>query len=88
MLYDEAIRIAEITDGTAHTLIVAEDSGWEDGQWINGRNIFDQAYSINWPYGGDTGVFPENEIRSGHPGGDACVRCATEACGSCPNRWT
>ncbi len=69
MLYDQAIRISEITDGTSHTLIVAEDSGWRDGQWINGRNIFDQAYAINAPYGGATGVFPENEIRSEHPGG-------------------
>lgn len=63
MIYDRAFRIAEITDGTSHTLIVAEDTRWSDGQWINGRNIFDQAYAINaapsW----------ENDIRSAHPGG-------------------
>jgi len=63
MLYDRAVRIAEIRDGTSHTLIVSEDSSWIDGQWINGRNIFDQAFPINqapaW----------ENDIRSEHPGG-------------------
>ncbi len=48
MLYERAIRIKEMTDGTSNTLIVSEDSAWQDGQWINGRNIFDQAYAINF----------------------------------------
>ncbi len=63
MIYDRAFRIAEITDGTSHTLIVAEDTAWPEGQWINGRNLFDQGFAINaapaW----------ENDIRSAHPGG-------------------
>jgi hypothetical protein len=44
-------------------LIVGEDSRFSDGQWINGRNIFDQAFAINTapPY--------ENDIRSEHTGG-------------------
>jgi prepilin-type N-terminal cleavage/methylation domain-containing protein/prepilin-type processing-associated H-X9-DG protein len=63
MLYDRAIRIAEITDGTSHTLLVSEDSGFADGQWINARNVFDQAYPIN-----QAPSF-ENDIRSKHPGG-------------------
>lgn len=63
MLLDRATSISEITDGTSQTLIVAEDSSSPDGQWINGRNLFDQAFAIN--------AAPEfeNDIRSEHPGG-------------------
>lgn len=67
MLYDRRVSIREITDGTSTTLIVSEDGGWKDGQWINGRNLFDQAYAIN--YRPPPGQPPENEIRSDHPGG-------------------
>ena len=67
MLYDTAISIDHIQDGLSHTLIIAEDSRFDDGQWINGRNVFDQAYAINaapeW----------ENDIRSEHPQGGALV---------------
>ena len=51
---------------------------WADGQWINGRNLFDQAYAINWPTW-------EDEIRSRHPGGaqalfgDGAVRLIDES---------
>ncbi len=63
MIYNRAISIGEIRDGTAHTLIVSEDSAWQDGQWINALNVFDQAFPINRapPF--------ENDIRSNHPGG-------------------
>lgn len=63
MIYKRAISISEICDGTAHTLIVSEDSAWHDGQWINALNVFDQAFPINRapPF--------ENDIRSNHPGG-------------------
>jgi len=63
MLYDVSIPLVLIRDGASHTLIVAEDSMWPDGQWINGRNVFDQAYAIN------AAPAVENDIRSQHPGG-------------------
>lgn len=75
MLYDRAIQIAEIRDGTSNTLIVAEDSAWADGQWINGLNIFDQAYPINFPPDPAIGIYAENEIRSDHPGGANGLFC-------------
>jgi prepilin-type N-terminal cleavage/methylation domain-containing protein/prepilin-type processing-associated H-X9-DG protein len=63
MLYDRAISVCQITDGCSTTLIVSEDGGWRDGQWINGKNVFDQAYPIN-----QAPAF-ENDIRSQHGGG-------------------
>jgi prepilin-type processing-associated H-X9-DG protein len=79
MLFDESVAIDDIVDGTSHTVIIAEDSRFPDGQWINGRNIFDQAFAINaapdW----------ENDIRSEHAGGangvlaDGSVRFLTES---------
>ncbi len=63
MLYDRSIRIGDILDGTSTTLVISEDSNFVDGQWINGRNVFDQAFGIN-----QAPDF-ENDIRSLHPGG-------------------
>ncbi len=73
MLYDDPVAIRDITDGTTSTLIVSEDSAWADGQWINGRNIFDQAYAINFET--PPGTMRENEIRSEHPGGANALLC-------------
>ena len=67
--YDEAIAIRDIPDGTSATLIVSEDSNWPDGQWINGRNIFDQAFPIN------KAPRFENDIRSRHPLGANALFC-------------
>lgn len=63
MLIDRAVGLREIADGTSRTIVVAEDTGFADGQWINGRNLFDQAFAIN-----QAPAF-ENDIRSEHPGG-------------------
>jgi prepilin-type N-terminal cleavage/methylation domain-containing protein/prepilin-type processing-associated H-X9-DG protein len=73
MLYDRAIRVEDIPDGLSTTLIVSEDGGWADGQWINARNVFDQAYAIN--YRPPPGQYVENEIRSRHPGGAHAAFC-------------
>ena len=79
MLYDQAVGSVDILDGLSKTLIVAEDTRFSDGQWINGRNVFDQAFPINaaprW----------ENDIRSDHHGGaqavlaDGAVRFLSES---------
>ena len=73
MLVDQAISIPEILDGTSFTLIVGEDSRFPDGEWINGRNIFDQAYAVNSP---EADPEKENDIRSEHPGGANGVTCS------------
>ena len=68
MLYEVPIAAEHIKDGLSNTLIVAEDTRFPDGQWINGRNVFDQSTAINraetW----------ENDIRSDHPSGAQGVR--------------
>lgn len=73
MLYEQAISIPEIIDGTSFTLIVGEDSLFADGEWINGRNIFDQAYAVNSP---EADPMIENDIRSQHPGGANGLTCS------------
>jgi prepilin-type N-terminal cleavage/methylation domain-containing protein/prepilin-type processing-associated H-X9-DG protein len=79
LIHDRAFAEREISDGLSKTIFVAECSRgpWPDGQWINGRNLFDQAYAINWPTW-------EDEIRSRHDGGaqalfgDGAVRMLSE----------
>lgn len=63
MIHDRAIAIRDILDGTSHTIAVGEDADFPDGQWINGRNLFDQAFPIN-----QAPKF-ENDLRSFHPAG-------------------
>ena len=80
MITDRGIAPREIADGLAKTILVGECAAgaWSDGQWINGRNLFDQAYAVNWP------TF-EDELRSRHPGGahalfgDGGVRLLSES---------
>lgn len=69
MIYDRAFRLTDIRDGTSHTLMISEDVGFLDGQWINGRNIFDQAFAIN------RAPSFENDIRSDHPCGANGLFC-------------
>lgn len=70
LLYDRAVRLAEVIDGTSNTLAVLEDSGrgWPmHGEWINGENIFDVANPIN--------TQQDNEAWSDHPGGAMTLWC-------------
>lgn len=63
LLNEVSISLRRITDGASQTLIVGECADFPDGQWINGRNLFDQAFAIQRapPF--------ENDLRSFHPGG-------------------
>ena len=63
MIHDQAIRFRDILDGTSTTIVVSEDADFPDGQWINGRNLFDQAFPIN------RAPKFENDMRSFHPQG-------------------
>jgi prepilin-type N-terminal cleavage/methylation domain-containing protein/prepilin-type processing-associated H-X9-DG protein len=62
MNYDRPVRIIDITDGTACTMIVSEDTH-TDSQWISALNVFDVSCAIN------TAPPLENDIVSKHPGG-------------------
>lgn len=75
MLYGQSLSVSDIKDGTSNTLIVAENAPGDDGQWINGLNIFDQAYAINLPADPANGIYEEDEIRSLHAGGANGVFC-------------
>lgn len=63
MLYDLPVSLSMILDGASQTMIVGEDAGFPDGQWINGLNVFDQAFAIN------QAPAYENDLHSDHPGG-------------------
>jgi len=67
LIYDKQFRITQISDGTSHTMMVAEDVGGPDAEWINARNVFiiDSLPNAapSW----------ENNIRSEHPGGAATL---------------
>jgi prepilin-type processing-associated H-X9-DG protein len=63
MIHDRPIGFRDILDGSTRTLMVSEDAGFPDGQWINAWNLFDQAFPIN-----RAPAF-ENDIRSMHPQG-------------------
>lgn len=69
-LYNRAVSLREVTDGTTQTLAAGEDTGrgtgW-DGEWINGENIYNQEFGINEEQ--------NNEIWSDHPGGALGVNC-------------
>ncbi len=68
MLYDDVISLRQVTDGSSHTIIVAEDTGRGtsmNGPWADGENIFDAGVPIN--------ALQNNEIWSDHPGGAQVV---------------
>ncbi len=80
LVHNRGFAEREIVDGLSKTAFVGECAvgNWPDGQWINGRNLFDQRYAVNWPTW-------EDELRSHHPGGahalfgDGSVRLLAES---------
>ena len=70
LIYDRPVRLAEVSDGLTHTIMVAEDTGrgysW-DGEWANGGNVFAVETTIN--------ETQNNEIWSDHPGGAYVLLC-------------
>ncbi len=90
LIYDRPIRMIDILDGMTNTLAVAEDSLTvhldiahdsliPKPRWIDGDNIFEQAYGVNDPRAISRDrrtqkiTFIDNEIRSEHLGGATSV---------------
>ncbi len=70
LLYDVPVSLRQVTDGSSHTVIVAEDTGrgtTMSGMWADGENIFDAGLPIN--------TLQNNEIWSDHPGGAQVLLC-------------
>jgi prepilin-type N-terminal cleavage/methylation domain-containing protein/prepilin-type processing-associated H-X9-DG protein len=70
MIWDRAVRLAQIRDGASNTMIIGEDTGrgWKlDSEWANGENIFDVADRVN--------VTQNNELWSDHADGVNALFC-------------
>ncbi|MBI3837164.1 MAG: DUF1559 domain-containing protein [Planctomycetia bacterium] len=77
LIWERPIPIAQILDGTSHTIIVSEDTGRGaafDGQWANGENIFDESGPINDRFLPEF-LWQNNEMWSDHPGGINALFC-------------
>jgi prepilin-type N-terminal cleavage/methylation domain-containing protein len=70
MVWEIAYSIPQVTGGTTHVVIVAEDTGrdwpWH-GEWADGANIFDQTAGLN--------LRQSDEMWSDHPGGVQVLTC-------------
>ncbi len=65
MIFNQAISLAQITDGASQTIHVGEDPEAINAMWISGHNIFDQSAPINARPPTEYG----EELTSQHPGG-------------------
>ena len=80
-LYDQRLAFRDCLDGLSNTLCVSEDVLGPASEWINGNNIFVQAFGIN----DVSAPLFDNEIRSLHPAGamtlflDGSVHMLTES---------
>lgn len=72
-LYNEAIELSEITDGTSKTIAAAEllNRRISECVWTNGENVFAQEEST--PINAASGL--GGDIGSPHPGGAIAVYC-------------
>ncbi len=72
MIAEKNISLAQITDGTSHTILIAEAPEGMHSLWFSVRNLFDQSGLVNAPatYGAKFIFFDYGqEISSYHPGG-------------------
>jgi prepilin-type N-terminal cleavage/methylation domain-containing protein len=70
MIYDEVVSLRQVTDGTSHTILVAEDTGrgtTMNGPWSDGENIFSAGVPIN--------RLQNNDLWSDHPRGVQVLLC-------------
>jgi prepilin-type N-terminal cleavage/methylation domain-containing protein len=70
LIYDDPISLRQVSDGSARTILVAEDTGrgtTMQGAWADGENIFDAGVPIN--------RLQNNEIWSDHPRAAQVVMC-------------
>jgi len=70
LIYDRTVSLRQITDGSTHTILVAEDTGrgsTMNGMWADGENIFDAGVPIN--------SLQNNEVWSDHVSGAQVVFC-------------
>ena len=70
MLYDRAVRTAEVRDGLTNTAVVGECTGRGvsfQSEWANGHNLFDHRFDS------PVNVTRNNELFSDHRGGVFCA---------------
>ncbi len=65
MIFNQAIGLAEILDGSSRTIIVGEAPEAINALWVSGHNLFDQSAAINARPPSEYG----EELTSQHPGG-------------------
>ena len=65
MIFNQAISLAQITDGASQTIQIGEGPEAINAMWISGHNIFDQSAPINARPPTEYG----EELTSQHPGG-------------------
>ena len=66
LLYDRAVRAAEVRDGLSNTAVVGECAGRGsklNGLWADGHNLFDHRHDL------PPNVTRNNELFADHPGG-------------------
>jgi type II secretory pathway pseudopilin PulG len=73
LVHEQSFDHADIPDGLSKTLFVGECAvgAWSDGQWLNGRNLFEQAFAVNSRVVFDARrrIWIDDELRSRHPSG-------------------